>query len=1130
MAVTEDHLLECLDVAVKAGDVPEKRRRKAMETAAWKLLEKPWKGLLLVALDKEEVKSENGNNRTPSRRMRNRGRRGRNASTEDWIESVDVLLSSNDPVGYRLAGLLVQRARLGSKWSASWDSKLEDLRNTCLDGVHPVWLKMAKESPLLAEMSVYPKKAVEAISIVSDNVWVETASFDPNNRVALGRWLQQSFPFQLSAEVEVAIQKISRGFDSKGKLPTLSDSLDILSGDAVLIRALCRVGLGDEMAVEDLSKLSQSQGTVADIAANHLALFLLRRGELSSWDACYNAKGTEPLSEAMRKQAWVEIPSDVELSSEELSDGLQMIGEGESRGALSWALLSALVREEKFDQALELVSSLNIVQSNRMDLIIQLILIGKPGDGWAELLNRVESEIEKINDEDVRLLLEAESLPVRLRALAGKQVQSRESFNDPAVKMMALDVFTQAGYAEEIGSVLMKLEDGATTHPHRTILVYHLLPGNADAELSKWVEQARQKAIEVLAKESSGVLSESAIGLIKLLEGAPADLGVIEDKVKGNRDAFFAFRQCIRALGKGGDGLVSAARLDKLEVSINNSSLSGVELRLFNAVLDRLRLNRAIRLLEDQGNDQTTMATEILEKLVGKSPRKRIVEGVRQMVLEHDCIAIPAFAEWHRRNSASSSWYQIITAAIEEKRGNFQNAARSLHKASLDVEFEFGDRVRLARKALIAYAHAGKYADAVQMLESQQALSSAMTGLFQLYLRVCDDARRDQPEAAKRKIMDWIVQIETFIVEGEDGELIERNRKTYPPDELDLLFTYPNSRNLPKEPWQGRIRAAITHIARDSHRSQRSKLESQFRDLLLDQPSVQDVENIAGEAASINPNQGLLMFERALNSGLFSVNEMKTLIQSQNGIFRINQSKLQIRVRRKLRHLTLKPLILIDTNLLIDAAKERIGWLLSAEGGIEINARGLFHRTVRYKADAGMVELTVPKAAEFEFKNMMGNLERVRSLFDDVWIDESQWEECITENSAMTVCTEVLKDYTTWKPNASDFDEVDVFEQRTIDFMVEHRDTYSAVVDAKIANSAQSLKNRTEINGERIYPERGDRDIMRDAAMLAETTHKGIGAILVASRDSDFCLVNRSLEEAFGFGVVQKARELSQWV
>ena len=541
----------------------------------------------------------------------------------------------------------------------------------------------------------------------------------------------------------------------------------------------------------------------------------------------------------------------------------------------------------------------------------------------------------------------------------------------------------------------MKIDDGATTYPHRTILVYHLLPGNADAKLSEWVEEARPKAIEVLAKESSGVLSETAIGLIKLLEGAPADLDGIQRRVAANREAIRAFNQCRQALLKGGDGLVPADRLEKLGASIDNSSLKGVELRLFHAVLDRLRFNRAIRLLEDHQSDHTKMAIDILERLVGKSPRNRIVDGVRQMVLEHDSIAIPAFAEWHRLNASSTSWYQIITASIEESRGHYLNAARSLHKASLDVEFSFENRVRLARRALIAYAHAGKFSEAVQMLESQQALTSALTGLFQLYLRVCDDAQRQQPEAAKRKIMDWIVQTETFTVEGEDGEIIEKQRKTYPSDELDLLFTYPNSRNLPKDLWQGRIRAAITHGVRDNRRSQGSKLESQFRDLLRDQPSVQEVESVAGEAAQLNPTQGLMMFERAMNSGLFTNNEMRALLRIQNGIYRLNESKLPIRTRRKLRHLTLKPLILIDTNLLIDAAKERIGWLLSEEGGIEINAHGSFHRTVRYKAEAGMVELSIPKAAEFEFKSMMGNLERVRSLFNDVWIDEAQWNECI---------------------------------------------------------------------------------------------------------------------------------------
>ncbi len=64
---------------------------------------------------------------------------------------------------------------------------------------------------------------------------------------------------------------------------------------------------------------------------------------------------------------------------------------------------------------------------------------------------------------------------------------------------------------------------------------------------------------------------------------------------------------------------------------------------------------------------------------------------------------------------------------------------------------------------------------------------------------------------------------------------------------------------------------------------------------------------------------------------------------------------------------------------------------------------------------------------------------------------------------------------------------------------------------------------RTEINGKSIYPEKGDRDIMCDAALLASLPLQEIGSILVATRDSDFRLVSRALEEKYGFGVVSES-------
>ena len=195
----EDYLLECLVEAVKAGDEPEKRRKKAMNTAAWDLLDKPWKGLLLVALDKEEGSKGDSANQPSSRRMRNRGRRGRSKhSTNDWVEKVEGLISSKAAPGYRLSAMLVQRARLGTDWNASWDAEVEKLRDFCAEGVHPVWPRLGKESPLLAEMAIYPETVISNEISSDTSEWVSAARFDPQIRSSLAAWLESTIPFSLS--------------------------------------------------------------------------------------------------------------------------------------------------------------------------------------------------------------------------------------------------------------------------------------------------------------------------------------------------------------------------------------------------------------------------------------------------------------------------------------------------------------------------------------------------------------------------------------------------------------------------------------------------------------------------------------------------------------------------------------------------------------------------------------------------------------------------------------------------------------------------------------------------------------------------------------------------------------------
>ena len=96
------------------------------------------------------------------------------------------------------------------------------------------------------------------------------------------------------------------------------------------------------------------------------------------------------------------------------------------------------------------------------------------------------------------------------------------------------------------------------------------------------------------------------------------------------------------------------------------------------------------------------------------------------------------------------------------------------------------------------------------------------------------------------------------------------------------------------------------------------------------------------------------------------------------------------------------------------------------------------------------------------------------------------------------------------------------------EFLLKHRDVFILIDEQK--RNIGKAPARTSINGEEIYPERGDRDIISDAARIAATCHSDIGSVLVATRDSDFRLVSRALEEEFGFGVVGDAQQLNDSV
>lgn len=1120
----EDHLLECFNAAIKAGESLDKRKVLATNHPAWDLLDKPWKGLLFIALNKDFGRVEGSSTKSQgrsSRRLRTRGRRGLATSTEDWIEGMEVLMSSKASPGYRLASMLAQKSLNSANWSDVFDLEIEKMRGICANGIHPVWARMGEESSLLAEMAVYPMQEEAAGNSTDSSTWFELARFDPSDCKGFSNWLLVSPPFRVTADIEAKTLRFAKSLSGKSKIKKYPSFVDDLPDEMRLVKALLKAHFNMEDTIQELDAVEEGVG--ADVAKEHLKLYRLRSGDSSVWNDCKSAKDEDSLSNAMRLEAWSNVPEDISLSSTEILEGLEIVSETGDSMHLEWLLVECYLAENDVDSAISAVP--RIGQLDPSSLRIVLDLIQKSNDD--SLIDALILVVPKLDDDLLSSILENTSLPLNLRSKATDELKQRGGDLWMENQEVALDIYTELGDAVNIANIMRKIEDGGSKYPHRTLLVYHLIPGFADANLCDWINKARSDAIEALANKSKGVLSDTAIGLVKLLEGAPAkSIDAIHSVL--DTSGILALNQCRQAMLKGGDGLVASDLLDTLQNSIEDSEMHGVELQLFLAVLSKLRLNRALRLLENRNPESVLEVVDCFEKLVELGPTKFIVDNIRHIVLEHEGIALPNFAEWHRVHATSSPWHDIVRAAIAESVGKRQDAARSLRKASLNSMFDFEEQVGLGRRALINFAHAGKYSEAIDMLEKQPALEAALTGLFQLYLRVCDDAQKDRSDSAKRRLFDAASSSELISKEQEDGEIIEVQKTVLASDELDSLMFYPDKHGLPRDPWQGRVLSAIRGV-RENRRSYRSQLEDRFRNYLKDGASVQDIESVAREAAETDPIQGLLMFERAMDYGVFDNREIRILSRSQKAIYKVNEEKISIRYRRKMRGLDLRPLVLLDTNLLIDAAKEMVGNLLDPDGGVVSSSYASLHRNLLAKAKAKTIDITIPNAVKGEFHNVMKNPERVRSLFGDIWLDEVHWVETVTEKEMSKICKQVLDDYCTWATNATT-ENIAEFEGEVKAFLLENSQLYNKVTSDKTMHNARSKEKRTSIDGQTIYPEKGDCDIMCFAAMLAETNTSDIGCILVASRDSDFGIVRRALEDSLGFGVIRNVADLGKWI
>ena len=126
---------------------------------------------------------------------------------------------------------------------------------------------------------------------------------------------------------------------------------------------------------------------------------------------------------------------------------------------------------------------------------------------------------------------------------------------------------------------------------------------------------------------------------------------------------------------------------------------------------------------------------------------------------------------------------------------------------------------------------------------------------------------------------------------------------------------------------------------------------------------------------------------------------------------------------------------------------------------------------------------------------------------------------------------EIITDFSTWKPmnlHLEDEAEDEDIKSKLEMFLIEHTEIYDEITAMKRMHGREPL--RTIIDSKDIYPETADRELMCLATAMSNQPLGEIGSILIATRDSDFALVARAIEERFGFGVIANSRNLNTWL
>ena len=1058
-----------------------------------------------------------------------------------WLHKPQEIIDESPyTTAYQLATLLVHKQLDEDNWDEAWNSHENLLRETCMvEGVHPVWHTIGEKTPLLGQFLAFPKakvtKAKAVTAMGTDFFWI-----DPRDKDAVITVLKLASAGVNDPDIKVALQKATNQI-SGGRSLALESPLDRLDGSMAFITALLALHAGYDVPNDVRKACKKADSALADALEDFECL---AGGTVNDWSSLLSLNRDDSLSVARKTLGWQHAPAEAEAcKSEELEAGLKLLeqaGVHEGRDRLTWWRLNALLREGKQDEATDVLEGRRLDASSDVADLLPLIvaLSSERADDW---LMRF---MDDVDEQALYHVLHEEKLTTPLRRKAAQRLCDEQGAMWEESRSVALTLLLEELDIDRLARVFGSDGMLSLSHPYMSLLVSHLAPATIDAALRPHIYTCRTQAMQAIhGADVPDVLSPLAEHLLLLMEGIYKETPEVAEVL--NPKALQAFSPISRALA--GDGVVSATHVRNMGASLDELDLSTIERRLFDVMLLTLAMNRHLQAF-NIGMAKAGDVHELDQLLLNPTLPLRLIQSFSVLMVEHD-IGLSNLVSWYQKNDPLSPWAPLARAAHFAAEGDELNSAREYSRAaelftkqrksggdstewassSEDNDFVLSLPLTLYRKSLIHYAHATSWSEAVDLLERVPSLKTAITERFKLYLRVCHMAGKDT-NAAARLIRKHVQERKTVLEEDVEGNMLERTRTSYNEEELDLLRNYPfeQAHLLPPDPFLGRVTAASTHISRDLRRS-RTQYEHQFRQAMQGpSPSMEEIYEIAKNAAEEGAFEGLMYLERAQNSNKFSITARNRLAGVEQALFSQYKDDIATSKRRFLHNLSLTPLVIIDTNVLVDALVERMYQRMDVvlETNVNIIGANQFHRILLHHANEKRLLMMIPDDVRGELKQFAKD-QRLLTRFKGAMIDSSTLEETLSEKVMMKLVEDVLSEYSTWRPSAEMLAGVPDQSEALNTFLLRYSDVFEELSELK---GYRGVTYRTELEGRTIYPEATDLDIYRLATHLASLPLPNIGAVLVATMDGDFTLVDRAVEEQFGFSIAKNHRSLKPYI